>query len=558
MALIELKNINFTYRQAKTPALKNINLAIEKGEFVGVIGPTGAGKSTLCWTIVGVVPQIMRGKLSGSVLVKDLPADKTPVARIAQIVGLVQQDAEAQLLMTDIEKEITFPLENLALPREEIGKRLNYVLDLVGLRENRLRHPFYLSGGQKQRVAVAAVLAMEPDVLILDEATSELDPVGAEEIHDLAGSLKKEGKTIVMVEHNIDELACHADRIVVMNQGEIVRDGPAREVLSEVEFARSPGHLPTPGNPGRLPPAEGAWCQIQAVPHKYRRGRRGFCIPEAVEMSDVILKTEGLCYCYSTRTDMALSNVNLSIHKGEFVAIIGQNGSGKTTLIKHFNGLLKPTKGKVIVEGRDTAQLPTSELARSVGYVFQNPDHQIFADTVKEEVDFGPKNLGFTEEHIEKARKLVLSEMELEGLEEEMPFQLSRGQRQRLAVASVLAMEPAILIIDEPTTGQDWKESIALMRLVKRLNDEGHTCIVTTHNMNLVSLFAKRVIVMWRSEVYLDSTTQEVFSQVDKILKAGIKPPEVYTLARKMMPDLVLDRPIDPHDLADYLAAARK
>jgi energy-coupling factor transporter ATP-binding protein EcfA2 len=244
MALIELKNINFTYRQSKTPALKNINLAIEKGEFVGVIGPTGAGKSTLCWTIVGVVPQIMRGKLSGSVLVKELPADKTPVARIAQIVGLVQQDAEAQLLMTDIEKEITFPLENLALPREEIGKRLNYVLDLVGLRENRLRHPFYLSGGQKQRVAVAAVLAMEPDVLILDEATSELDPVGAEEIHDLAGSLKKEGKTIVMVEHNIDELACHADRIVVMNQGEIVRDGPARQVLSEVDSLVALGIYP--------------------------------------------------------------------------------------------------------------------------------------------------------------------------------------------------------------------------------------------------------------------------------------------------------------------------
>ncbi len=275
-------------------------------------------------------------------------------------------------------------------------------------------------------------------------------------------------------------------------------------------------------------------------------------------MSETILQTEGLFFCYPTRSDMALTNINLSIRKGEFVAIIGQNGSGKTTLIKHFNGLLKPTKGRVIVDGRDTAELPTSELARSVGYVFQNPDHQIFADTVREEVDFGPKNLGFAEEHIEKARKLVLSEMELEGLEEEMPFQLSRGQRQRLAVASVLAMEPAILIIDEPTTGQDWKESIALMRLVQGLNNAGHTCIVTTHNMNLVSLFAKRVIVMWRSEVYLDGTTQEVFLQVDKILKAGIKPPEVYTLTRKLLPDLALDRPIDPRDLADYLVVGEK
>jgi len=244
MALIELKDVSFTYRGSKSQALKNISLSIEPGEFVGVIGPTGAGKSTLCWAIVGVVPQILLGKLTGEVTVKGLPANRTPVAKISQIVGLVQQDAEAQLLMTDIEKEIVFPLENLSLPREEIERRLNYVLDLVNLRADRLRHPFYLSGGQKQRVAVAASLAMEPEVLILDEATSELDPVGAEEVHNLAGSLKSEGKTILMVEHNIDELAKHADRIIVMNQGEIVKDGSARSVLSDVDFLASLGIYP--------------------------------------------------------------------------------------------------------------------------------------------------------------------------------------------------------------------------------------------------------------------------------------------------------------------------
>lgn len=244
MAIIELRDVSFTYRDSNVPALSHVNFSIEKGEFVGVIGPTGAGKSTLCWTIVGVVPQILRGEFGGEVLVNGAAANKTPVARLAQVVGLVQQDAEAQLLMTDIEKEITFPLENLRLPREEIEKRLNYVLDLVGLRENRQRHPFYLSGGQKQRVAVAAVLAMEPEVLILDEATSELDPIGAEEIHDLAGSLKKQGKTIIMVEHNIDELARHADRIVVMDHGEILRDGETREVLSDVDFLCGLGIYP--------------------------------------------------------------------------------------------------------------------------------------------------------------------------------------------------------------------------------------------------------------------------------------------------------------------------
>ena len=244
MPIIEIENVNFTYRESSKPALKNVSLEIEEGEFIGVIGPTGAGKSTLCWTMIGVVPQILRGEFSGRVEVKGFPSNTTPVAQVAQMIGLVQQDAEAQLLMTDIEKEITFPLENLSLPRHEINRRMNYVLDLVNLRENRLRHPFYLSGGQKQRVAVAAVLAMEPDVLILDEATSELDPVGAEEIHNLAGDLKRQGKTIIMVEHNIDELARHADRIVVMNQGEILRDAPTREVLSDVDFLISMGIYP--------------------------------------------------------------------------------------------------------------------------------------------------------------------------------------------------------------------------------------------------------------------------------------------------------------------------
>jgi energy-coupling factor transport system ATP-binding protein len=244
MALIELKDTSFTYRGAEGPALKEISLSIEQGEFVGLIGPTGAGKSTLCWVIVGVAPQILLGKIKGEVTVKGLAPNRTPVAEIAQIVGLVQQDAEVQLLMTDIEKEIVFPLENLGLSRPEIERRLNYVLDLVNLRSERQRHPFYLSGGQKQRVAVAAALAMQPEILILDEATSELDPVGAEEVHNLAGLLKKEGKTILMVEHNIDELARHADRIIVMNQGEKVKDGPTREVLSDVDFLTSLGIYP--------------------------------------------------------------------------------------------------------------------------------------------------------------------------------------------------------------------------------------------------------------------------------------------------------------------------
>jgi energy-coupling factor transport system ATP-binding protein len=244
MPLIEIKDLSFRYKDAEEPALRGISLQVKPGEFVGIIGPTGAGKSTLCWAIVGVVPQILRGRIEGAITVSGRDPMRQPISEITQLVGLVQQDAEAQLLMTDVEKEIIFPIENLGLPREEIDRRLNYILDITDLRENRLRHPFYLSGGQKQRVAVAAALAMEPEILILDEATSELDPVGAEEVHNLAGQLKGQGKTIIMVEHNIDELALHADRILVMHQGEILRDGPVREVLSEVEFLIGLGIYP--------------------------------------------------------------------------------------------------------------------------------------------------------------------------------------------------------------------------------------------------------------------------------------------------------------------------
>lgn len=271
-------------------------------------------------------------------------------------------------------------------------------------------------------------------------------------------------------------------------------------------------------------------------------------------MNDPVLQTEGLYYRYPTRDDFALSDVNLSIERGEFVAIIGQNGSGKTTLIKHFNGLLKPTQGQVLVEGRQTANSLTSELARSVGYVFQNPDHQIFAETVRDEIAFGPRNLGFPQERIEAIIQRVLADMGLSGREEEMPFQLSRGQRQRLAVASILAMEPSILIVDEPTTGQDWKQSMTLMELVKGLNDRGHTCIVTTHNMNLVSLFARRVMVMWRGEIVLDGPTQDVFREEEPLARAGIKPPEVYELIRVLLPGVKLEKPITPDDLSELLA----
>ncbi|MEW6244106.1 MAG: ATP-binding cassette domain-containing protein [Bacillota bacterium] len=234
MPVIEVRELSFTYRNGKAPAVSDISFSVDRGEFVGIIGPTGAGKTTLCRCLTGVVPHIYSGKLSGEVTVNGLDVKVASIAELAQSVGFVQQDAESQLLMTDIEKEVVFPLENLGIPRGEMRRRLEYVLELVRLTPYRKRHPFYLSGGQKQRVVLASALAMNPDVLILDEATSELDPVGAEEVLSVVAEINRQGKTVILIEHNMEELAQYADRIIVLDRGRLVADAPSRDVLSDI------------------------------------------------------------------------------------------------------------------------------------------------------------------------------------------------------------------------------------------------------------------------------------------------------------------------------------
>jgi energy-coupling factor transport system ATP-binding protein len=244
MPIIEVENLTFTYRGAKEPALRNVSLTVERGEFVGLIGSTGAGKTTLCMALAGIIPFTVLGRMRGSVRVAGLKTVEHEVAELVQHLGLVLQDAQSQLLMTDVEKEIIFPLENLAIPRDEIARRLEGVLDLVHLESLRKLHPFYLSGGQRQRVALASVLAMEPEVLVLDEATSELDPVGVEEVLSVVSDLKERGKTILLVEHSMEELVRFADRIVVLRRGEIIADGPARTILTDIPLLDEIGVYP--------------------------------------------------------------------------------------------------------------------------------------------------------------------------------------------------------------------------------------------------------------------------------------------------------------------------
>ena len=270
-----------------------------------------------------------------------------------------------------------------------------------------------------------------------------------------------------------------------------------------------------------------------------------------------VVEIENLGHIYQPMGQVALKNINLTIRKGEFVALIGQNGSGKTTLIKHLNGLLKPTSGSVRVGGVEVADQLVSDMSHYIGYVFQNPAHQIFSDTVESEVAFGPKNLGFSPEEVAATVEKTLDEVGLLPLRKQMPFMLGRGQMQRLAIASILSMKPSVLIIDEPTTGLDWGECIRVMELVKQLNEAGHTIIMTTHNMNLVSLYASRVVVLRLGEKLLDGTVDEVFSRTEELKTAYIKPPQVFRLMAAF-PEIAVDSYEIPQVAERILAACRE
>lgn len=271
---------------------------------------------------------------------------------------------------------------------------------------------------------------------------------------------------------------------------------------------------------------------------------------------ETAVEARGLWHIYQPIGHVALKDINLTIRKGEFVALIGQNGSGKTTLIKHFNGLLKPSRGEMLIGGEPVKNQKVSDLAHFIGYVFQNPAHQIFSETVEEEVSFGPKNLGYDAQKTEELVTRSLVSLELDALRKEMPFMLGRGQMQRLAVASILAMDPQVLIIDEPTTGLDWRESVCVLELVKKLNEAGHTIIMTTHNMSLTALYAKRVVVLRLGEKILDGPVNEVFQETEALKSAYIKPPQVFRLMSRF--PFIKARDFHIQALADEICASLK
>jgi energy-coupling factor transport system ATP-binding protein len=542
---IEIESLTFRYRSASEDTLQNVELVVGDGEFVVVMGPNEAGKSTLCLTLNGLIPHLVKGTLSGTVTTCGLDTQEHVVRKLFPHIGLVLQDFESQLFSTEVEIEVAFAPENLGLPVHEIKKRIDRALELTGLTALCGRQPATLSGGQKQLLAVASVLALEPNILCLDEPTTDLDPENKRRIFGLARELfEKRQQTLLMVEHETEE-ASAADRIVLMKDGRVVGEGPPEKILRDRALLEECRVMPLQLTElfeklraDELP------LNLDAAKEIWRRN--SFSVDadatERLEESDskraegygpTLIEVEGARFSYSPEIE-ALQGVDMTIREGEFVAILGQNGSGKTTLAKHLNGLLKPTGGEVRVEGARTSDLSAAELGRRVGYAFQNPDHQIFEETILDEVAFGPKMLGIEPEQAGEQVRDALETVGLWERREEDPFMLTKGLRQKVAVASVLATRPRTIVMDEPTTGLDYGELKQMMSLVRRLNEEGHTIIMITHCIWIAAQYAHRTILMSGGRIIGDGPTRQVFAREDLLAEANIIPPQIVRFGNEL------------------------
>ncbi|MBW3092309.1 energy-coupling factor ABC transporter ATP-binding protein [Bifidobacterium sp. 82T10] len=479
------------------PGLDGVGVRIRAGEFVGVVGPTGAGKSTLCMALAGIIPNLADGDMRGTVTVAGCDTARTSVAELSLNVGYVQQDPESQLFCASVEDEIAFPLENRGMDPTLMDRRIDDVLALVGMGAYRRRVPTSLSGGQMQRVALAAALAAEPDILILDEPTAALDPDGRRDVFAALAAIRRSrtgrNLTVVMAEQDTSHFPGWADRILVLDRGRLVAQGDVGLFDREPDlFARLGVAPPGDGEPTlRVLPADGGGAAddpaivLDHVTYRYDGTESG-------ESSD-----DGTPDGNRSATPApALDDVTCTIPRGAFVGLVGRNGSGKTTLARHLNALLKPASGRVVVDGLDTRTHTVGRMAAHVGFVFQNPDHQIFCATTREEIGFGPRALGRTDAQVRAAVDDMLRLFDLERFADISPATLGYGDRRIVALASVLAMRTPILVLDEPTAGLDRNLSATLLDAVAALNRAGTTVIMISHDMRAVARYCTHVMRM--------------------------------------------------------------
>lgn len=564
---IQMQGLTYTYPSSDSPVLEGLDLNIKQGKFTVIMGRTGAGKTTLAMVSNGIIPQLMEGTLTGKVISGGLDLSKFRVQTITKNVGLVMQDPETQIFGRTVEEDVAFGPRNYLIPRDEIFRRIDSALSRVRLDGYNKRITSQLSGGEKQRLAIAGVLAMNPSILILDEPTSELDPLGREEIYTTIQNLQcEQDLTIVAVEHSSQEICEKADELVVLKDCRIAWQGDPKDFFRDLELVQENGVKP-------LPVSEVGWelCRKGLISREeipltvdeaydlICRLLDGKSLPAPAEKQDTpegepLIEIRDVTYAYENGKT-ALNHVNLTIRQGDYLALIGQNGAGKTTLAKHFNAIHKPTSGQVLVCGRDTAKEEPNTLALEVGYVFQNPDNQIFSTSVYKEMEYGLKMQNIGKEEIEKRIRETAELLDLTDVLQEHPFSLGKGQRQRVAVASILVLKPRILVVDEPTTGQDWDGIQSMMTLIDKLHAAGTTIVMITHDMDVVARHANRAVVLCHGQVVLDGDVAEVFSHTKELEEAYVSRPQIVELSHR----LGMAQPaLTSGELAKYICSAKE
>jgi energy-coupling factor transport system ATP-binding protein len=509
---LAIENLSFSYHTRDELALKGINLEIQTGQVMLLAGASGSGKTTLMRCINGLIPRTYHGEMQGQIRVFGKNNTTMNMAQLSQVVGTLLQDPERQIVATYVLNEIAFGLENLGLPRDVILQRVDETLEYLSISHLRDRETFQLSGGEKQKVALAAVLAMRPSILLLDEPLASLDPASADEALKAFRQLADDGISILLVEHRVEDvLRIKPERVAYMDGGEILYDGGVDGLMQAVNYRR----IKLPANVVIERARDDVLQEIQpALPPK----------------SDTpLIQFKDVHFRYSANTPEVLLGVNFDIRPGDVIAILGHNGAGKTTLVKHALGLLKPTSGQVLLEGRDTRKITVAQAAHTVGYVFQSPSQMLFAPTVEEELSFGPSNLDHPPEEIKKNVAWAIQTVNLTSELQMPPLALSFGQQKRVSIAAVLAMRSRILMMDEPTAGQDYWNYQAFMDSIIQM--PGFDAILfITHDLDLALIYANRILLVDKGQIMADGSPQEVLADEELLLRSRILPTSLLRL----------------------------
>ena len=539
---IEFSNFSFQYDSQEKPTLKGINLKIEKGEKILVIGPSGSGKSTLGQCLNGLIPHSIKGRISGQLKIGGVASTKLKMHDHSLSVGTVLQDSDSQFVGLSVAEDIAFSLENEMTPQAGMFPLVNKVAAMVDLEALLAQSPYALSGGQKQRVSLAGILVDETDILLFDEPLASLDPQTGKKAIEIIDQLHQDtGKTIIIIEHRLEDvLHRHIDRVILMEQGEIIADmNPDQLIASSLLAAhgiREPLYISA---------LKRAGCVIKAADHpayiekmdlsQYQAAlKKWFDAQEIVpknQPQEILLDVNMLSYSY-TGEGNALEDISFTINKGEFVSLLGSNGSGKSTLTKLIMGIAEPDFGSIKFNGQELAELSIFERAQKIGVVLQNPNHMIANHMIFDEVAFGLRNRGIDEKIVKAKVQEVLALCGLIKYRHWPIEALSYGQKKRVTIASILILEPELLILDEPTAGQDYRNYTAMLSFIQSLNTKlGITVLIISHDMHLVLEYTSRAIVFAGSRLIANAAVSHIFSDIKLLNRANLKETSLYTLA---------------------------